>query len=104
MSDLHLILNSILFAAQVGLSFTAAFVLMLSRHKHTKHSYLAGITCSLWAGAMLSYGTWSVLMWPVAIDSASLFDVVVCGVSAGLAIYSGGSIFKVIRLCRRLCG
>lgn len=103
MMTLHDIFNAFLLATQVILSFSAAFLLLTARQKRKHHSYIAGFISSLWAGGMLSYGVWSVVMWPLALDSTSIREIVFCGLSFGLAWYSGGSIFKVIRLCRRLC-
>lgn len=104
MTDLVTIFNSFLVASQVVLSFSAAFVLLFSRRHHKQHSYLAGFVSSLWAGGMMAYAVGSIVYWPKALDSASIIEVGMCGLSAGLAFYSGGSIFKVARLCRRMCG
>lgn len=104
MIDLVVIFNAFLLAAQVVLSFAATFALLFSRRKHVKHNYFAGLVSALWAGGMMAYGVGSIINWPQALDGASIFEVALCGLSAGLAIYSGGSIFKIGRLCRRLCG
>ena len=90
-----------LVSAQVVACFVGAVAIMAARH--VEHNYFAGVVGWLWAGGMMAVGMGTLSSWPDALATASLIEAAVCGASAGLAIYSGGSIFKVCRLCRRLC-
>lgn len=104
MIDLIIIYKSFVVAAQVVLNLIAVAVLIYNRKCYGHHNYKAGLSSSLWAGAALGYAAHSIVNWPTAISNAWLLPLALSGLSAGLAIYSGGNIFKVGRLCRRICG
>lgn len=81
---------------QIILCFISAVILIAAHHKN--HSYLAGFIASCWAGAMLAIAVSGMYAWPNAVQGACLAKTIACGVSAGLAVWSGGSVFRVLRL------
>lgn len=90
----------ILLAFQIILCLIAAFAVICKRH--VNHNYFAGFVAWMWAGSMLSLAVGGIVAWPQALAGASLIKTLLCGISAGLAVYSGGNIFKVYRLLKYL--
>lgn len=104
MIDLFFVYKSFLVAAQVVLNLTSVITLVCNRKPYSQHNYKAGLFSTLWAGATLSYTAHTIVNWHIAISNAWWLPILASAISAGLAVYSGGNIYKVGRLCRRLCG
>ena len=93
-------IGKLMLAAQIALCLIAVYAIISARHK--KHNYFAGFISSVWAGAMLATAVHGLVLWPQAVEGINLIKTLACGASAGLAWYSGGSIFKVWRLFKRV--
>lgn len=93
-------IHKIMLASQILICLAGVYAILSTRH--TKHSYFAGLVAWLWAGSMLSVAIGGIVAWPQALSGITLLETIACGASAGLAIWSGGNIFKVWRLVQSI--
>ncbi len=93
-------MDKFLLAAQIILCLVAVFAIL--RAKHKTHNYFAGFVAWLWAGSFMFVAVGGIVAWPQALSGITLLETIACGASAGLAIWSGGNIFKVWRLVQSI--
>lgn len=93
-------LSYFLASLQVVLCFVSVIAIMKPVHK--RHNYKAGLVSWIWASGMLAIGIQSLIDWPQVIEWTVMIEVFTYGVSAGLAVWSGGNIFKVGRLAIKI--
>lgn len=93
-------IHKIMLASQIIVCLAGVYAILST--KHSAHSYFAGLVAWLWAGSMLSVAIGGIVAWPQALSGITLLKTVGCGALSGLAIYSGGNIFKVWRLVQSI--
>lgn len=99
MIELILMGRMALVTTEIILCFATAIIILNSKWTH--HNYFAGFISFLWAGSMLALGAYNLTTWPESLLTIGFLEVFISGISASLAIYSKGSVYKVGRLLRR---
>lgn len=89
-------ITKVMLLIQIILCLTAAFIIMTAKHR--TYNLKAGLLSSVWAGVMLMTAMDVYVSWPDPLRGASLIETILCGASAGLAWWSGGSAYQALRI------
>lgn len=93
-------IDKIMLASQISMCLAGVAVIVTT--KHARHNYFAGLVASVWAGFLLATAVAGIVSWPEQLQGVTMLDVWLCAWLSGLAIWSGGNIFKVWRLVQSI--